>query len=250
MPVSAAAGAIDTLMERASEHLGAADYFRAEEMCLRALSRARAIGDFERMARIVLPLQESRRQQMLAAIDSGGRFLIDRLPGQADGLAPGLYLVRPPAIGADANALRLMLRGRRVPAVVLAREPMTRAGLWPLVMVIPGGLVDSLSLRLQVAPPPGVVPQAGVPSRDNSSVPPPAEWYVAASEAMGDAAIARFRSVEPAAHRADELFDALSALPEHEKMHQELAAACREASRQPAPPMKRRRVPVEDPYSF
>jgi hypothetical protein len=219
-------------------------------MCLRALNRARAIGDFERMARIVLPLQEARRQQTLAAIDSGGRFLIDRLPGQADELTPGLYLLRPPAIGADANALRLMLRGRRVPAMVLAREPMTRAGLWPLVVVIPGGLVDSISVRVQVPPPPGVEPRAGVPTRDTSSEPPPTDWYVAASEAIGDAAIARFRAVEPAAYRADELSDALAALPEHEKLHQELAAACREASRQPAPAMKRRRIPVEDPYSF
>ncbi len=51
------AGTIDGLMDRASEALVATDYFLAESLCLKALAKARKAGDFERLARLALPLQ-------------------------------------------------------------------------------------------------------------------------------------------------------------------------------------------------
>ena len=48
--------AIDELMERASTALANGDYFECASMCERALVQARRSDDFERMARVCLPL--------------------------------------------------------------------------------------------------------------------------------------------------------------------------------------------------
>src|SRR5689334_10244420 len=62
---------IDRMMERASTALEAMRYFEAERLASTALRRAHAAADFERMARILLPLQEARRQKRQLAVDSG-----------------------------------------------------------------------------------------------------------------------------------------------------------------------------------
>ncbi len=61
---------------------------------------------------------------------------------------------------------------------------------------------------------------------------------LAASEALGDAAIAQ-AAAPTAADRACELFARLQACPDHEKLHQRLMEACELASREP-----RKRKPV------
>ena len=65
------AGQIDGLMERATEALVQTSYFEAERMANKALGMARQINDFDRLARITLPLQEARRQRVLQAFDAG-----------------------------------------------------------------------------------------------------------------------------------------------------------------------------------
>jgi hypothetical protein len=62
---------IDTLMEQASQALVATHYLDCERLCLEALSIARAQTDFERYARILLPLQEARRLRRQLATDAG-----------------------------------------------------------------------------------------------------------------------------------------------------------------------------------
>jgi hypothetical protein len=64
---------VEELMERASGALGRMEYFQAEELSLKALLRARGRDDFERMARICMPLQEARRQIRQIALDAGLR---------------------------------------------------------------------------------------------------------------------------------------------------------------------------------
>ncbi|MHC4996015.1 MAG: hypothetical protein ACYTGQ_13285, partial [Planctomycetota bacterium] len=66
---------IDTLMEEASEALAHTDYFRCEKRCLQALALARDDNDYERYARILLPLQEARRLRRQAAADAGTYIL-------------------------------------------------------------------------------------------------------------------------------------------------------------------------------
>lgn len=223
---------VDDLMERASQALVATDYFDAEALALKAMSKAKAAGDYERMARIAMPLQEARRQRRHAAVDSGHVLVMRDLSLRRELREPGCYLIEPPLVGIEARAVRELLNRRKAPALVLAREPLTKAGTWPIVAVGTG----------QFQP---VVARAYVPPAEG--VPAPA-WFLAAQEAVGDAAIAKVKSDLPADHRADELWDYLEGVPDHEKLSQAFQAACREAALMPQRSAPRR--PDDNPFSF
>ncbi|MBS0191115.1 MAG: hypothetical protein U0573_14900 [Phycisphaerales bacterium] len=244
---------IDRLMEEASQALLETEYFAVVKLSRRALERARKADDFERMARILLPLQEARRQIRQTACDAGPGALITARP-RPQSLKPGLYLAQPPMIALEARDVREAADARSVPIMLLCREPMTRAGKWPIAAVTTGGLVDTITLRVQVDPPPGTIPthdQPGAgPTRDNSTSVPDVRWFTSTSEALGDAAIARVKADMPASWRVDELMLYLDAIPDHEKLHQRLAEACRDAAREGPAPEPRRRALAENPYSF
>ena len=240
---------IDELMDRASEALVATEYFRAEDLAMRGLLKARAAHDYERMARICLPLQEARRQRRHEAMDSGLRMVLPDLPKGRSIIEPGMYLVQPPLLGIDARTFRELAHGKKVPVVVVCREPMTRAGLWPVVAVNPKGLVDSVTLRTRIAPPEGVKPKETGINKDEMPGTPSPEWFLAANEQLGDAAIASLKKDDPPAWRVDDLLDALEALPDHEKLHQKLADECRAAMLVPVP-TERRRGRMDDPRGF
>ena len=239
---------IDDLMERASRALEATDYYKAESLCLKALDRARRAHDFERMSRIIMPLQEARRQKRHLAYEAaearGGPTVCRERPAVVE---PGVYILEPPALGIDGRALRDTAEGRRVPAVVLTREPMTRDGSWPIVAVgsIPIG-PGVLTLREKVAPP---VPLERIETgiRKDEFEPPMlagtdwAAWMQASLEALGDAAIRSVDAGLAPAWRVDELIKRLDAHPDHEKLHQALSAACREAMAEPVPTGERPR---------
>ena len=240
-------------MEDASSALLSMDYFGVVKISRRALEKARAAGDFERMARILLPLQEARRQIRQLACDAGPVAILTRRPKPSE-LRPGLYLVQPPMIAVEARDVRDTADARAIPVMLLCREPMTRAGRWPLAAVTSGGLVDTVTIRAQVEPPAGVRPthdQPGAgPTRDDNTAVPPTQWFEAAAEVLGDAAIARVQAQHPASWRVDELLLYLHAIPDHEKLHQALMRACRDAMLEGEAPRERRGMLADNPYSF
>lgn len=240
MTTAGAAKSIDELMDRASLSLADAAYFDAEAMCLKALRRARAADDFERVSRIALPLQEARRQKRQLAVDSGVRIVLDRMPRVND-LVAGCYLVQPAMIGLEARDLRLALDGKKIPALIVCREPMTRLGQWPVVAVSGGSMMEVVSVRTRIAPPPGIQPAPDVPTRDTFSDAPPASWFESAAEAIGDEAIGRIVAGDPAAWRVDDLLLYLDAHPDHEKLHQRLHEHARAAMNEPIPQRPKRR---------
>ena len=238
--------AIDSTMERASALLLATRYFECERMCLRALGLAVRLKDWDRLARVCMPLQECRRlirQQAMDAAAGGSIHVISSAGEFSAKSGAGFYLVQPPLIGADARRMRELLWHRSVPCLVLAREPMTRAGLWPVVAV------GERSYRAQVRPPEGVVWTGQGVRRDGAlagaSGVPGVAWFVSSGEALGDAAFATVDPSLPAAWRVEDILRALGAFPDHEKLHQHLEAACRAAMREPAPAEPRPRV---DPF--
>ena len=235
---------IDSLMERASTALVETEYFAAADDASRAFDLARRSNDFERMARICLPIQEARRQIRQAAADAGGCTIIsttDEIPSSPDA---GCYLVQPPLIGNDAALLRATLDRRRIPVMLVCREPMTRAGLWPVVAV------GRLIARTRVEPPPGVVRDPDRATKDSIDGPIPVTWFDRASEALGDAAIASVDRSEPAVYQLEDLTSYLPAIPDHEKLLQRIAEVCRLAMHEPVPSGPRRRRGVDDPFSF
>src|SRR5262245_9817774 len=113
------------MMERASRALESTEYFDAERLAWTALRRAAAASDFERMARIVMPLLEARRQKRQIAASSELCVLVKSSREMPDA-APGCYLFQPPMIGIDARNFREAADSREVPVLVITREPMTR----------------------------------------------------------------------------------------------------------------------------
>lgn len=249
---STAAKSIDQLMDRASEALVRTEYFATEGLAVRALRRARQAVDFERMARICLPLQEARRQLRQFALDEGFRGVLTTLPLEPP--HPGVYLVQPPLVGIDARQIRELFWSARVPALVLCREPMTRDGKWPVVAVSGplglGGPTDLLTVRVKVAPPPGVVSLIDTekpgPTRDRMEGEVPVEWASRAAEELGEHALKQLDGDDPPAHRVDALLDYLDACPEHERLHQRLMDECRRAAAAPTPTRPRRGWPRAD----
>lgn len=241
---------IDQTMDRASEALVETRYFDACRLCWEAMLEARAAQDFERMSRICLPLQEARRQIRQLATDTGRVHVVARSEDVPHPIEPGCYLIQPPMIGLEARRLRDYADGNSVAVFCLAREPMTRDGRWPVVGV--GNEV----VRTYVAPPEGVEAREGVMTRDSLEPGPSAisiDWFESAGEALGDEGVRAAMDVsagEPPAWHVEDLLDRLAGVPEHEKLHQALAQACRDAAQAPPPQRVRRRQQAPNPFSF
>ena len=207
---------IDALMEQASVALEATEYFKAESLASQALAAARQAADFDRMARIILPLQEARRQRFQLALDAGPITILDASVDEDTTVKAGCYLVRPPQVGADARRLRLIGLEHRIPVTVVCREPLTQLGDCPVVAIAPG-----VTVRTRIDPP------------DDPDDPGMA-WFVGALEQLGDWAIDGLDPDMAVLKRIDALMLRLEALPEHERLHQALADACRRAQRERA----------------
>lgn len=215
-------------MESASRALEQTSYFECERLCLQALELAHTVGDYDRMARIILPLQEARRQIRLGAIDSKKLVILDEPIPEDEKLQAACYLLQPPLVGADGRDLRERAEMQEVPVFVIVREPKNRMGLWPIVMIGP------VTVRARVKP----------PKNENK---PDLAWFTGAHEALGDAAIAQLGDNLNSMQRVDELYDRLGTVSDHEKLHQALEQACRDAIEESAEETKthttrRRRV--------
>ena len=246
---------IDEMMDRASEALVENRYFEAASLARRSLARARQALDFERMARICLPLQESTRQIRLTATDAAARaaqanghavtvaMSASDLSGQ---LIAGCVLLQPPLIGADGRSLRMAAERTRSPLLVLTREPLTRTGQWPIV-----GL-GRVAIRTKVDPPFELPRDEGTQRKDlyAGDPPLPLSWFESAHEALGDAAIEMDAKNRHPWWRVDDALERLDVVPDHEKLHQHVAALCREAAAASPPDESRRPSAMDDPAGF
>jgi hypothetical protein len=234
----AIAAAIDQAMERASGALIATEYFLAEGLCLKAMYKAAKVKDYERLARICMPLQEARRQNRHLATDTGLCKRVDAMPRKGEIIQPGCYLLEPPLVGWDGHRFRVQAREQRVPVLVLVKEPTTSRGLWPVVGVGEGAF-ERVVARVQVQP----------PKQGDDAVPDPS-WFLAAQEAVGDAAIVKANREVIPAHRVEDLIELLDAVPDHEKLSRALESTAREAMKHPQPLRARRRPLFDDHRSF
>lgn len=133
---TAAGGEIDAIMERASEALVAMDYLTCERLCEQALGLARRADDFERYARILLPLQESRRQRRQIAEEHGTAVFAGpdvEEPGVILKHQPTgcILLLDPPYTADDAAAVRAAARDNEqmVEVLLLDQKALTAAFL-------------------------------------------------------------------------------------------------------------------------
>mgnify|MGYP006271805717 CR=1 FL=1 len=125
------AARIDDLMERASRALVDRSYVACERLCVEAIELAHGRGDYDRLARITLPLQECRRQLRQMAEEAGTVVLAgprEDVAAVVERLASGCVLLTdPPYTAADARAVRESARegGKAIEAVCLDGEGLT-----------------------------------------------------------------------------------------------------------------------------
>lgn len=198
---------VDAIMEEASRALAHGEYFKAERLAKEALQHAWRRHDYERMERIVLPLEEARRQKRLAAVDSDNLIITEKAEDLDGPVRPGCYLLEPLLVAADGRNLRDRADEEEVPVLVVVREPVTKKGYWPLAMVGP------VTVRTRVDPPKEVT----------------CEWLLAASEALGDEAIETVDPERDIENIVSDLYDRLQTCPDHDRLHQSLMKACQAA---------------------
>ncbi|MCA9285180.1 MAG: hypothetical protein KDA22_08210 [Phycisphaerales bacterium] len=224
---------LDLLMEQASEALAKTEYAEAERLADRALHMARSADDFERMARICLPLMEARRQRLQLALDAGqeGGVQVRQSVVPDEVPEPGCYLFQPPLVGADARRLRLAALEADVPVAVICREPFTQLRLCPIVAI------GQATVRARIEPP-------ADPEHPDLS------WFAHALEQLGDEAIDSVDTGLDLDRQVDALLARLDAVPDHEKLHQALEATCRALDREtrdrPTRGGSRRQRPIAD----
>ncbi|CAN5689728.1 hypothetical protein BH11PLA1_BH11PLA1_02680 [soil metagenome] len=270
---------IDALMQEASLALVERRYFHCERLCVDALQQAHAAADYERMSRIVLPLQEARRQKRDMAVDAAERghvFILDAIPPLPGDIKPGMYFVQPPRVGLDGKLLREAADRGEIPILVIVREPTTLLGQCPIVALGPltarvridGPEYQSAAAAKKTkakagAPAAKKPPRAAAPapishaidpasslstmSSGNGQTPiPTVRWMLHASEALGDASIAAVDTARGPISRADELYLRLQGHTDHEKLHQALMKACEEVVKLGPGAVKRKPIDEED----
>jgi hypothetical protein len=216
-------GALDEALLAARSAMKAGDAFGAAELASKALREARAKRSFASMAAILPVLRDARCAIRDKAIAAKKIFRIDAWT-ETDEPEAGLWLIEPPAVGADGRMLRDRALEARIPVLVLVREPETRDGRWPMVMVGPA------TTRTKVEPPSNDKPTPG--------------WLLAALESLAQSAVDSVDGSAPET-RVNQLCDRLETIPEAETMYDELANACLQAAAAHADAESRRRPSKE-----
>lgn len=237
---------LDAIMEDASGALSRMEYLVCEARCLEALAVARQQSDWAYYARILLPLQEARRQRRMIAAEGVVRLGSAGLEGQPtdwlDTVAPGCIVLTQPHTAATARELATTVRTKRLCAEVLLADNPVTAPRWTL------RAYNGPSVNCEVAAPAAdwldrwLVPDDGdavepaatdTPSGSGGAGPAaaegarPVDWFLDACEALGDAALAQVSSPLGDPKRIEELERCLDVVTDHEIVHQALGDAAR-----------------------
>jgi len=191
-------------LERARRALADESLFEAERLAADALDRVAKQEDYRAMAHAAATLRSAREARVDAALDAGEVTILGEPPSSEALRRPGCWLLEPPLVGADGRRLREEAFSSETPALVIVREPATRAGQWPLVMIGP------VTVRAYVAPPEEV----------------DADWMLAASEMLGEAAIEQIADDVAPDVRITRLLERLQTLPDADVLHEALIEAC------------------------
>ncbi len=223
---------LDAIMDDASRALVAMDYLTCEARCIEALGQARAAEDWSYYARILLPLQEARRQRRMIAAEGtirvGTPDLKDEPATWLERLSPGCVVMTPPHTPDQAGQLQQLARRRRLHVEVLFAEPGQSA--WRLRTS--AGRVAECDFR----PPPVECLHRWLSDPADGRRQDAAEWFIDATEALGDALIEGVGEAPGTRGRIVALESCLDAMTDHEKLHQRLADAARAMKHHPDMP--------------
>jgi len=215
--MSTATEKLDDNMERASRALGDMDYLTCEALCLEALAEARRRRSFKYYARVLMPLQEAKRQRRMIA--SQGEVRLGTSDGGFDPDAwladrqAGCIVLTRPFTAEDAKALVRGAREQKKFIEVLFADNAPDSAKWTLRSY------DGPAVSCQV-PAPG---SGRPPAQD------PAQWFLDATERLGDAALSGVDETLTGEALILDLEARLRVFPDHELLHQRLAEAARGA---------------------
>ena len=211
-------------METASQALAELDYARCESLCVDALRQARDASDWVTYQRVLLPLQEARRQRRQAALDGpillGSSMPLSEMTTQVSEIEQGCVVLTWPSTINDARVLNEAVHDRKRPIELLFADNASDSKTWRITSTTGPGLSIDLP-----APKSEWIGQWIDPS---SVVPPtPAHWFMQASEALGNAALAEIEAEPGSVHYLRALEKALACVDDHEILHQRLASAAK-----------------------
>jgi hypothetical protein len=222
------------LMEQASEALAKLDYLECESLCLRALAKAREEKNWPEYGRILMPLQECRRQRRMIAAEGVVRLgtaglLFDAQAWLAQLPAGCIVVTRPHRLEQAAALLRAARQGRRCVEVMYADNDAA-AACWRLRPITGADLI------CEVAGPPAAWTNQWISPPTGEESPPPAprssascaDWFLDAAERLGDAVLDSVTTTD-ARQRVAQLESCLDAAPDHEILHQRLWDAVKAA---------------------
>jgi hypothetical protein len=203
-------------MERASIALAKMDYLACEALCLDALAETRRDGNWSDYTRILLPLQEARRQRRMIAAEGKVRLGSASLEGSpsdwlADHAPMCIAFTSPHTV--DDAARFTQLAGEQYKYVeALFVDSATDAATWT-VRSFAGPAV-----QCELTAP----PREAIDTWTHSD-----RWFLAASEALGDAALQTVTAKLGTIERIEQLEHCLGAATDHEILHQRLWDAAR-----------------------
>lgn len=235
---------LNAIMERASTALQAMDYTGCEAACLEALAIARQGHRWADYARILLPLQETRRQRRMIAVEGTIRLGSWGLSGPPscwlEQLAPGCIVVTTPhAKTAAAKLHAAARRGHHCVEVLYATADATgttwtcstfRGPAFHDTRPAPDDTWTDRWVRPVGAGTPIPAEEAGTSSPGNP-VKSAADWFVDAAEAIGDAALASLATDADLDQRLQALEQCLDGADTHEILHQRLGETARALAR-------------------
>lgn len=201
---------LDTIMEKASRALADMDYLTCETLCLNALTQAKRADRYGYYARVLLPLQEARRQRRMIA--AAGDIQL----GSGPGFEPGMWLQ-----GRDAGCV--VLTRPHSSGDALAVHQQARQSKQFVEVLFADNARDDAQWTLRSYDGPAVSCTIDAPSPGTS----PSQWFIEATERLGDAALAGVDSTLTGKALVDDLEARLRVFPDHELLHQRLADAAR-----------------------
>ncbi len=216
--------AIDTLMQTASQQLADLDYAASETTCLDALAAARAAEDWALYARIVLPLQECRRQRRVHAADQTVQV---GLAKGADIPQTGCVVFTAPHEPADAHAWQTRSRAAGRPVEALYAQAAHRK-TWRIISIVDPTLACPVPAPYQQFP-------QNQPLESENKI-KAGHFFISAGEALGNAALERVTAEPGSLACIDQLETAIAAVGDHEILHQRLADAARALAATSTPP--------------
>ncbi|QQE12401.1 hypothetical protein JD969_02695 [Planctomycetota bacterium] len=224
---------LDQTMEQASQALAQTDYLLAESLCLEALAAAKQAEDWNYYARILLPLQEARRQRRIIAADGIIQLGTTKYHGPhlQEWLTQnnaGCIIITSPCKEQDAADLLAQARNQKLHVEVLYAQ--VDDDNWTIR--IPN--YPSIEFTTP-APPPAwcnkPIPAAMIPESGHSIYANgPAGLFLYICEQLGNVAIDSLPSDLNHTDRIQALEQHLHAIGDHEFLHQQLTTAAKDAS--------------------